>query len=175
MLGSTITVHNSEHDLTCTIGSGSPSTSGFTVGNAVRMYCLNGALYSLTHTDAPPTTTETTTTTATTTTASGDAASATGAISALSTSSITVHDGDRDLTCTIGSSSPSVSGFAVGNGVRMYCLNGALYAISHCNASLTTCEGRMPGTNPGFCRGSSEWLFRAGCCRACAAGAARAS
>jgi hypothetical protein len=124
-------VHNGEHDLTCTIGSSSPSTSGFVVGNAVRMYCLNGALYYLAHDDTPPATTTTTTaTTTTTTTTNGTAASVTGSISALGGGSITVH-ADHDLTCTIGGSSPSTSGFAVGNGVKMYCLNGALYALQH--------------------------------------------
>src|SRR6476661_5867483 len=30
--------------MTCSVGPGSPSTSGFTVGSLVRMYCKNGVL-----------------------------------------------------------------------------------------------------------------------------------
>jgi hypothetical protein len=75
-LGSTaITVNRTSGDgplsLACTIGPGSPSTSGFAPGSSVRMYCKDGALVILQHPDAPPAGTTTTTTT-TTTTGSGD-------------------------------------------------------------------------------------------------------
>jgi hypothetical protein len=53
--------------LTCTIGNTSPSTSGFSTGDSVRMYCLNGSLSQLSRNDPPP---ATTTTAATTTTSS---------------------------------------------------------------------------------------------------------
>jgi hypothetical protein len=38
-------------------------------------------------------------------------------------------DGPEVLSCTIGPSSPSTSGFAVGSSVRMYCSSGALYQL----------------------------------------------
>jgi hypothetical protein len=53
--------------LTCAIGNTSPSTSGFSTGEAVRMYCLNGSLYQLRPNDPSPVTTTTTATTTSTT------------------------------------------------------------------------------------------------------------
>jgi hypothetical protein len=92
------------------------------------MYCLNGALYQLKHNDSPPpATTTATTTTTTTTTSAGTPTGANGVLHALTSDSITVGD----LTCSIGSGSPSTSGFAVNQSVRMYCLNGALYSLAH--------------------------------------------
>ena len=90
------------------------------------MYCLNGVLYELKHNDTPPPTTSTTTTTTTTTT-DGSMTGSNGILHALTTSSITVGD----LTCSLGPTSPSVSGYAVNQSVRMYCQNGALYALFH--------------------------------------------
>jgi len=125
--------------LTCTIGSSSPSTSGFSTGNLVRMYCLNGALYSLQHSTPPATTSTTTTTTTTTTTSttsgtsgpSGDYTYRDGTLTSLSATSITVSSGDGSLTCAVNANSPSTSGFAVGNGVRVYCQAGALIYVRH--------------------------------------------
>ena len=95
------------------------------------MYCLNGALYQLKHNDTPPpttaTTTATTSTTTATTTTGGTPTEANGVLHALSADSITVGD----LTCSIGPSSPSTSGFTLNQSVRMYCLNGALYSLAH--------------------------------------------
>ncbi len=44
-----------------------------------------------------------------------------GRVSALSTSSISVKDGKRTLTCAIGERSPSVSGLAVGDRAQILC------------------------------------------------------
>ena len=50
--------------LTCTLAAGSPSTSGFTVGEQVRMYCQNNVLTGLyANTTSTTTTTPTTPTT----------------------------------------------------------------------------------------------------------------
>src|SRR5262249_3626126 len=62
--------------MTCSIGTSSPSTDGFHVGDPVRMYCVNGVLYKLAHneddsttsTTTRPSTTQQTTTQPTTTT-----------------------------------------------------------------------------------------------------------
>jgi hypothetical protein len=110
--------------LSCPIGNTSPSTSGFSMGDSVRMYCVNGVLYQLKHNDPPP---ATTTTSTTTTTLPQNVTSSTGTLTALGSSSITVGD----LTCTVTNTSPSTSGFAVGNNVQMYCVNGGLYALTH--------------------------------------------
>ena len=121
--------------MTCSISPTSTLANDFHVGDAVRMYCLNGALYQLRHneTEPPPTTTTTTTTTAATTTTEPSYTYASGTIFALSSSSITVGSGAVSMTCSIGSSSPSTSGFAVGNSVGMYCAtsDGSLYHLAH--------------------------------------------
>ncbi|HEY4346936.1 MAG TPA: hypothetical protein VGM80_05055 [Gaiellaceae bacterium] len=129
---SAITVHSNDSSLICTLSPSTP-TSGFAVGNAVRMYCVNGALYQLVHSDAPPPTTTTTTTPTTTT--QQVITGITGTIGTLATSSITAigggDDGHASLTCTLGQGTPSLAGFSVGSLVRMYCLSGALYQLKH--------------------------------------------
>jgi hypothetical protein len=77
-----------------------------------------------TTTTTPTTTTTHTTTTTATTTTTPSYSGAQDPISALSSTSITVGP----LTCSIGSSSPSVS-FKVGDRVKIYCLNGSLSYI----------------------------------------------
>lgn len=123
---------NDPTSLTCTLGAGTPSTSGFGVGSNVRMYCLNGVLYQLKDNTTPlPTTSTTTTTTTTTTTMTQttpqNVTDANGTLSTLSVDRITVGD----LSCTIDGTSPSTSGFSIGNSVRMYCINGVLYQLRH--------------------------------------------
>ncbi len=130
--------------MTCTFGPSSPSLAGFHLGDSVRMYCLNGVLYELKHNDTPPPPPgPTTTTTTTTTTTQGTYTGISGTISALTDGSIAVHgsgdsDGPASLTCPIGLTSPSTAGFAVGNSVRMYCLNGVLYQLKHNDAPPPT-------------------------------------
>jgi hypothetical protein len=53
-----------------------------------------------------------------------------GVVTALSDGAIRLHDGDRDLTCTIGASSPSTAGVKVGLHVKVSCTNGVLVAIA---------------------------------------------
>ena len=49
-----------------------------------------------------------------------------GAITDLSDTSISLHDGNRDLTCAIDSTSPSVASLKVGMHVRVSCAGGTL-------------------------------------------------
>jgi hypothetical protein len=119
--------------LTCAIGISSPHTGDFKVGDRARIYCASGVLAYLIRPEAPATTTTTTTNTtapiapiAPTTDHHDDVTTTRlGTISALNTASITV-DG---LTCTIGSSSPSLSAFRLGDQVGIGCTNGALVKI----------------------------------------------
>ena len=97
------------------------------------MYCLKGALYVLTHDDAPPPTTSASTTT-TTTALPENVKEADGSLTELSSSSITVGT----LTCQIGAGSPATSGFQFGNAARMYSLNGFLYVLRHNDPTTTT-------------------------------------
>ena len=128
--------------MTCTVGPGSPSTSGFIVGTVVRMACKDGVLFALKRSDDGPraTTTSTATTTATTTTQPVTTA-ITGTVGTLGSTSITVNGGDdghASLTCAITGDSPSTSGFPVGARVRMYCKNGVLFFLSRVDGPTTT-------------------------------------
>jgi len=131
---STITV-TGDRSLTCTIVASSPSVSGFHLGDQVRIGCVNGTLYAIAATSsAPPATTTTaTTTTATTTTTTPTTAvtstSATGTLTALSSTSITVTGDGAPLTCPIGPGAQSLTGFHIGDAVRMYCVGGTFYKL----------------------------------------------
>ncbi len=106
-LGSTsITVDG----LTCAINGSSPSVA-FKVGDKVGIGCAGGVLVKIVA--------------ATSDDNHGDLTTRLGTISALSSASITV-DG---LTCSIGTSSPSVSAFKVGDQVGIGCTNGVLAKI----------------------------------------------
>ena len=89
----------------------SPSLTGYNIGDRVQMVCVRvrHALFlaKLRHATTP----------------SGETlpVSFAGAITALSGTSISLHDGDRDLTCAIGDSSPSTDAFRVGQHARVAC------------------------------------------------------
>jgi len=111
---------------TCTVGRRSPSVSGVAVGDTVRMLCVGGEhgqafLVKLQKeaggSGAAP---------------AKDSAPVKfgGVITSLDGSSITLHDGGRDLTCTLGDGSPSTAGLKVGQHVKAMCANGALVAIA---------------------------------------------
>ena len=131
-----ITVH-SVFDVTCKIMHDSPKLADYAVGDQVKIRCEHGILTRLKHAVGAAATPggstsgnnsehATTTTPGTTSTASG-----LGAITSISTSSSTVTvTGDRSLTCTLVTSSPSLAGYHVGDHVRIGCLNGALYVIT---------------------------------------------
>jgi len=119
-----------DRTLTCSVSSTSPSLGGFHVGDAVKMGCHNGVLVGIVA--STPTTSSTTTTTTATTNAYGF-----GTITALTSSSISVT-GDRSLTCSIGSGSPALGDYHVGDAVKMGCQNSVLYGIVHTTPTTTS-------------------------------------
>ena len=119
-----VSVKTAKGAVSCKLGSKSPSQAGFVMGERVQIACRRAGghwlLTVLRHVG-----------TATTTSAANDGAPATqfgGAITALSDTSISLHDGDRDLTCAIDSTSPSVSALKVGMHVKVSCAGGTLVA-----------------------------------------------
>jgi len=110
---------------TCAVARVSPSLSGYAAGDPVQMVCrgrkgrlvlarirhLRPAATAAPRSDTAPTYFG-------------------GAITALSDGSISLHDGDRDLTCALDSSSPSTADFKVGQHVKVECAGGKLVAIS---------------------------------------------
>jgi hypothetical protein len=97
---------------TCTRGPNSPSLAGFAVGDKVKMACTNGVLTTIANV------------------VTDNVVTRLGTLTALSDTTLTVHNGDGDLTCTRGEHSPALGDFHVGDLVRMSCTNGVLTTIA---------------------------------------------
>jgi hypothetical protein len=131
-----ISLHDGNRDLTCSINGASPSTEAAKVGDHVRVVCVNGVLTSLAPAVAPPTTKpveppkqpepprqpEHPTTHVLT--------GAVGSITAVDASSLTVHNSEHDLTCSVTDSSPHLGDFHVGDRVKVLCTDGVLSTIA---------------------------------------------
>ncbi|MDX6476681.1 MAG: hypothetical protein QOH95_2192 [Gaiellaceae bacterium] len=103
-----ISLHDGDRDLTCTLGASSPSTALVKVGQHVKVSCSNGVLVAV----APV--------------ATGDPARAyEGSVTAVSTGSITVHNDTADVTCVAGDGSPSLADLKVGDRVLVGCKTGS--------------------------------------------------
>jgi hypothetical protein len=119
---------------TCSVTHRSPSLTGFVAGNSVRIVCRGRhrghfVLVRIRHLDtvAPATPVDET-----------EPVRFGGTITALSDTSISLHDGDRDLTCSVDSSSPSTADYKVGQHVKVTCVGGKLASI----APVTSDVGR---------------------------------
>lgn len=117
---------------TWTVVKVSPDLAGYSAGNRVQMICVrlraHGklVLFKIRHLAAVPVPV-----------ASDDASTRFGgAITSLTDGSITVHDGDRDLTCKLDASSPATGDYKVGQHVKVVCAGGSLVAI----APVTTAD-----------------------------------
>ncbi len=122
-----ISITGAHRTLTCGLERRSPSLAGYSVGDRVQARCRHVAkhlvLAKIAHLEAP---------------ADGVSASEPvtfgGAVTALSSTSISLHDGNRDLTCALGDGSASTSGLKVGEHARVVCQNGILVSF----ATITT-------------------------------------
>jgi hypothetical protein len=111
---------------TCALGSRSPKLSSYSSGDRVQMVCRGGKRMSLLarirHLGGKA--------------VNGSASQVEGtvtfggAITALSDGSISLHDGDRDLTCALDASSPPTVDYKVGQHVKVACTNGTLTTIA---------------------------------------------
>ena len=142
-LGASAITVTGDRTLTCAIGSGSPSTGDFHLGDAVKIGCVNGALHYIARAGIS--------TTASTTTipAKTDATSSygLGSIGSLSPTTIAVT-GDRPLSCELTSASPALAAFQVGDHVKIACRNLVLVAIALADgtAAATTTTTTTPST-----------------------------
>jgi hypothetical protein len=131
---SSITLHDGDRNLTCAIGDASPSTAGLKVGDHAKVVCVGGVL----HAWAPVTT--------------SDAAHVyEGVVTAVGSSSITVHTSAQDATCPLGVGSPSVADVHVGDRVLVGCRVGSnllvlLRRLAPEPTATTTTDGS--GTEP---------------------------
>jgi len=109
---------------TCATAAKSPSLDGYAAGDRVQAACLRVrgklVLAKIRHLAAPSGT------------ASNDSAPTKfgGVVTALSDAAISLHDGNRDLTCSIGASSPSTAGVKVGQHLNVACSDGVLVTIA---------------------------------------------
>lgn len=112
---SALTVHTDGGDVTCSLGDTSPKLGDYHLGDLVRFGCRNDVLYGIYKVTppAPPTVVR----------------SGQGKVSALSTSSVTVHTDGGDVTCSLGATSPLLGDFHVGDYVKYYCTNDVLTAL----------------------------------------------
>jgi len=124
---------NTEHGpVTCTIGDGSPSVAALHAGDKIGMGCKASTmqLVLIRKLDDGTTTTPTEPQPAPPTPTTHVVTGAAGTLSALTDGSLTVHTDGGEVTCTIGSTSPSLTSFAVGDRVKMVCWDGALHEIA---------------------------------------------
>jgi hypothetical protein len=106
---------------TCLLLAKSPSIDGYAAGDAVQAACVRVraklVLAKIRHvvtgggSDTKPVTFG-------------------GVVTALSDRSISLHDGDRDLTCAVGPDSPSTAGVKVGAHAKVACANGLLVSLA---------------------------------------------
>jgi hypothetical protein len=104
----------------CALGRRSPSLAGYAVGDRVQAQCRRAShhlvLAKIRHLSSTPAESP----------SQAEPVKFGGAVTALSSTSISLHDGDRDLTCTLADSSPSTSGLKVGDHAKVVCQNGVL-------------------------------------------------
>jgi hypothetical protein len=127
-----ISLHDGDRDLTCTLTDASPSTAELKIGVHVRVACTNGVLTALAPVTPPPATRpaepprQPEPTHPTTHVLTG----AIGTITVLEASTVTVHNAEHDLTCSTGDSSPHLGDYHVGDRVKVLCTDGVLTTIS---------------------------------------------
>jgi hypothetical protein len=109
---SSVTVHSGDGDLACSRGDRSAALGDFRVGDLVKVSCANGVLSAMAKV------------------ATSTVVTRLGTLTALSDASVTVHNGDGDLTCKRTDASPALGDFHVGDLVKMSCSNGVLTTIA---------------------------------------------
>jgi hypothetical protein len=108
---------------TCARAAKSPSLDSYATGDRVQAACIRAGrklvlskIRRLTAPNGPPAN-------------DTEPTKFSGVVTALSDGAISLHDGDRDLTCSIGRSSPPTASVKVGQHVNVACADGALVAI----------------------------------------------
>src|ERR1044071_3421374 len=115
-----VTIKQGDHTLTCARDDSSPKVQGASVGDKVKVTCENGVLVGFER---------------------AFTGSAAGAISALSASSLTVHNDDRTVTCTLGDNSPNLGDYHVGDRVKLSCSDGVLTAVGKLDSPVDVQTG----------------------------------
>ncbi len=136
-------VVRSKHGLLhCAVSTASPSVADYATGDRVAIACRRAdshlVLARIRHLAAAP--------------ASSDTAPVTfgGTITALSDSAISLHDGDRNLTCSLSDASSRPAGAKVGDHARVVCTSGVLTSFTLVTAPppATTGGGTVSALSP---------------------------
>jgi hypothetical protein len=139
-----VSVKGAHRTVRCALGHRSPSLAGFAVGDRVQAQCRRVArhlvLAKIQHLTAPA---EGKT--------AGEPVTFGGTVTSLSATSITLHDGTRDLTCTLGDASPATSELKVGSHAKVVCRNGVLVSWAPVTAadSAHVYEGAVTAVDSG--------------------------
>jgi len=110
-----VTVLSDGGERTCARGE-SPTLDGYTLGDRVRMTCVNGVLTAFARADV--------------------ITDGVGVLTALAATSLTVHADGGDKSCSRSANSPSLDGYLVGDTVKFYCTNGVLSAIAKVTVTM---------------------------------------
>ena len=125
-----IAVKDARHTVTCALTTRSPSLDGYAVGDRVQAQCRRAAgrlvLAKIRHLTTPSAGSN-----------EAEPVKFSGTVTALSPHSISLHDGDRDLTCTLGDASLSTDRLKVGDHAKVVCLNGVLVSWAPVTATDT--------------------------------------
>ena len=107
----------------CALAGRSPSVDGYARGDRVLIFCAPArghlVLVKVRKVEAPATPANDT-----------EPVAFGGTVTHLTDGAITVHDGDRDLTCKLGDSSPALGDVKVGTHVKVACVNGVLARLA---------------------------------------------
>jgi hypothetical protein len=116
-----VTLHNDDGTITCTLADGSPRLGDYRVGDRVKLSCAEGVLTAIGRLDPP-----------------ADVQTGVGTLTVRNDASVTVHTDSRDLTCTRGEHSPTLGDLRVGDRVKIACTNGVLTAIARLTETTIT-------------------------------------
>jgi hypothetical protein len=125
---SSISLHDGNRDLTCSIDASSPSTASVKVGSHLNVACSNDVLVAI----APVTSSR----------------AYEGTVTAVSTTSITVHTPKGDGTCGVGDGSPSLSEIKVGDRVLAGCKTDTNQLVLLKKLPAATGDGGSPEPPP---------------------------
>jgi hypothetical protein len=115
LTAASVTVTTDGGNVSCSLADGSPKLGDFQVGDRVKFYCKDDVLAGIVKADAqtPPIFERT----------------GLGTLSALSSTSLTVHTDAGDVSCALGDGSPKLGDFHVGDRVKFACRNAVLTAL----------------------------------------------
>lgn len=132
-----VTFHNEEHDVTCSLADASPRLGDYHVGDKVKFGCLSGALVAIAKVDSGKVD------------GPHKTVGAAGPVTAVSSTSLAVHTDGGNVTCSVGDGSPSVATLQVGDTVKMGCVDGVLKVLARSDSATGSGDNHPAATVAG--------------------------